>query len=132
MNDELKAKLLGYLAKLETAAGKVGECAGTEIPEPLKEYILWVTVEHTIYAVASAIPLLVWVCLQPQFRKWIEWAKKQPGEDPEVFAQVTRFGLLLLTLAVLFPVLLNHGPLAVKAYVAPRVVILEKLVSLTK
>jgi hypothetical protein len=33
---------------------------------------------------------------------------------------------------LLFLAYVNYGSLAVKAYVAPRVVILEKLVSLTK
>jgi hypothetical protein len=129
MNDELKAKLLGYLAKLETAAGKVGEFAETEIPETLKEYIRWTIVEGTVYTVVSAIPLILWLYYLPSLKR--EYAEAK-GDEAKGGVALLGLGTLIGSCMLLFLAYVNYGSLAVKAYVAPRVVILEKLVSLTK
>ncbi len=128
MDEQLKTKLMEYLAKMEAAAGKVGEFAEVEIPDTIREYIRWIIIENSIFTAAGLIPIIAWFCLQPSFKRWWAWASKGDTDlnDAKCACLAAYFFSLSLCVVVLSVCFLKFGITAIKAYTSPRVVLLEK------
>lgn len=121
VNPDLQAKLVTYLDGLEKGAAKVGEFAEREIPETIREWLLWLAVERFTYA---ALCLLGVVIVAAIMRKLL----KQCKGDEDVAVPVWLFGGTALCFGIFGTV--HYGMAGAKVVIAPRVVIVEKVADL--
>lgn len=134
MDEQLKAKLISYLDKLESTAGKVGDLAATEIPEVIREYLTWLVIERSAYALAFAVPIIVWLMLIKSWRTWIAWAderQKEYREDWYIGIRLLKYSTLVVCLCSLIFGTGTWALAATKVIAAPRVVIVQEIASLT-
>lgn len=141
MNEELKAKLVSYLDVLEAGAKKAGEFAATEVPETIREWLMWMAIERFTYAAAYLVLSLamflggLWAGrhLYAAFIKnrdlRLEQKKSYSTSDEDFFwnaALLCRIaqGLSLIPLVFGTGYWAMHGT---KVLVAPRVVIIEEV-----
>ena len=120
MNEELKNQLTQFLAKALDVANKGIDTAGEQIPLVLQEIVYWKLYSNLIGFVLGI--MLVFIFIKAT-RSLI--ANLDKGvEDPLIL--MPRIIILIITLVPSFPLLLC-GLDALKAFVAPRLVILEYL-----
>lgn len=142
MNPDLQAKLVTYLDGLEKGAAKVGEFAEREIPETIREWLLWLAIERFTYAAAFLVVALVvyyvarWAARLAEDSA-IEDHKKKPENHQKEYAPDLGAALIFRGFQVVVPTLLMFGVgywtlNGVKVLVAPRVVIVEKVAELAK
>lgn len=136
MNEELKAKMLAYLGKLESVAEKASDFAAAEIPETVREYLRWLVVEHVAYALAGFVPMILWLCCLRVMNRWQAYGDDQRkinkwDNDHACFSRATKYGgFLVAAIAIVF-ITGSQVLKATKVVVAPRVVILEEIAKLT-
>lgn len=148
MNPELQAKLVTYLDGLEKGAAKVGEFAEREIPETIREWLLWLAIERFTYAAlflvgsVAAWFLIRW-CARLSYQEWEKYIddwKQRTDRKPDYrcLDHSNWNGWLALTVAQwVTALLLSVGTIvwgleATKVIVSPRVVIVEKAAELTR
>lgn len=148
MNPELQAKLVQYLDGLEKGAAKVGEFAEREIPETIREWLLWLAVERFTYAAALLISATVLIVLLRRLHAAIPgWTAKDIENEKKRFPMIYRdreptasdascevYWLLATAgwcLAAVLAIVGGWQALqGVKVLVSPRVVIVEKVAEL--
>ena len=117
MDDELKAKLFEYLETIEGRVDGASDFVASEAPLVVAEFIQWEVVVGLMIAGASVLSFLIIMLVA-----LICW--KKSGNDDAKAATAT-FGGLLSIVAICF---CFHGlEKSTKAYVAPRIVVLEKI-----
>lgn len=120
MKDELKNQLSTFLAKALDVAEKGIEATGEQIPMILQEIVQWKLYSNLIGFILGIVIAFVFI---KTCRNLI--ANLDKGvEDP--FILIPRIVVLVITIVPIFPLLLCVLD-AVKALVAPRLVILEYL-----
>lgn len=129
MDEQLKTKLIQYLDKLEGAAHQVGEVTATEIPATIREYLAWLLIEHTVYAVLGIVPAVILAIVTKRVVRWINTFDEL---NPIQF-----FGPMLLFMAWVgaacaLATTVYHSMQTVKVAVSPRVVLIEKVGRLIK
>lgn len=117
----LKEKLVQYLKSLEDAAKSAGDFAVSELPEVVKEFIQWEIAGNLIPVSYGVLLIIATVIVFAKTYKPICRESAQPVFI--VFAAALIGGVMLC----------GHGIRgALKAYVAPRVVVLEKIIEMAK
>lgn len=142
MNPELQTKLVAYLDGLEKGAAKVGEFAEREIPETIREWLLWLAVERFSYAAAFLIGAAVAYYFFRFFARLLEDAafeahKKTPEAYQKEYGPDLGFAMCVRGMQIFIPAMLLIGfgcwvLQGVKVLIAPRVVIVEKVAELAK
>ncbi len=142
MNPELQSKLVAYLDGLEKGAAKVGEFAEREIPETIREWLLWLAVERFTYAAAFLLAgLFVFYSMRWLARLCEDAAFDEHKRKPEKYQQeyAPDFGFAIccrccqFALTILLLIGCGHWLLqGAKVLIAPRVVIVEKVAELAK
>ena len=137
MEPELKTRLLKYLDGLEAAAQKAGEFAEAEVPQTVKEYLLWLSVESFIYAALwlAFVGILVFVGKVVMGRAIvagdeIEKANKWDGAPAGFFARAGRVACYASAVLFFFAHVPGYVIGGIKPLVAPRVVLVEKAAEL--
>lgn len=128
MNDELRDRLMGYLKNMEKAVEGGADFVIQQAPLYVQEVISWEIAYNCIWAIfwfgiIIALPLVLG---KP--------AKKLRGSgesDPRVFGWVITVGMGFAIFCSTV-ISLSFAGDGIKAYVAPRVVIVEKLAELNK
>ncbi len=120
MNEELKAKLLTYLAHLEGAVKGTGDFVAEQAPLVVQEYILYMRVSTTLPLVVLVINLL-FVLIN------IRWLCRTPMQDletgpPRLFVALGHAILMLVVGPVVAGRNLDH---CIKAWAAPRILVLD-------
>ncbi len=118
MNEELKAKLLTYLAHLEGAVKGTGDFVAEQAPLVVQEYVLYMRVTSTLGMILAgfffAIVLLV-----------LRWFAKASEKDLQGDAGSGAFVIMLAALVFgLFATTANIST-CIKSYVAPRILVLD-------
>ncbi len=136
MDEQLKSKLMGYLDGLEKSAGKVQDFAAAEIPETIREWLMWQMVEGGMIAIGGVVLFAFVLCLCRLFMRLhnnVVADRNQASfhrySNEYWNASVAIFFVGIV--ASLVPVGIGMYRVA-KTAVAPRVVILEKVAELTK
>lgn len=148
MNPDLQAKLVTYLDGLEKGAAKVGEFAEREIPETIREWLMWLAIERFTYAALFLVgSVAAWLLIRwfarlsyREWEKYIDDWKQLTGQKPQYrYLDHTHWnGWLFLTIvqwaaAILLSIgTVTWGLQATKVIVSPRVVIVEKVAELAK
>lgn len=123
MNEELQRKLIEYLSKIEGGIERAVDFSAEQVPLVIQELIQWTIVEHTIYAatwgcLAMFFVMLLGLCIIRREK----WDPEDPT-FPVLFIGIPSFVCATLTGA---QVVIN-GSVALKAYLAPRLFVLEYL-----
>ncbi len=118
MNEELKAKLLTYLAHLEGAVKGTGDFVAEQAPLVVQEYVLYMRVSSTLgMLLAGLFFALVFSILR--------WVSKAPEKDIKGDAgdAAFAFGCIFLSLGILTAA--GNISTCIKSYVAPRILVLD-------
>ena len=131
MDERFKDKALSYLDKMEAAAAKVGEFAETEIPETIREWLLWLAVERFAYAAAFLAVAIVFVVVS---RKTLAAAGgwKGVGNSPVGEPVAVVVILMWLASAGCFIGAGSWSLHGLKVVIAPRVVLVEEVAKIVK
>lgn len=129
MDDQVKQHLMSYLDKLESAVQKGADIAAEQLPLALQEYIAYCRIDSTV-GLATALIFLSGGLLMT--RKGVKGLPEMMERDssspvPLVFSLVgaiLAFGGLIAASA-------NYS-VCIKSWVAPRVLLLEKVNELRK
>lgn len=122
MNDQLRDKLIRYLDALEAATQKAGDFASAEIPEAIREYLMWLTIERFAFAIAFTIPVIVWLIVHGRIKAAMAKLDKYDLAPVGLFYWMARVGIYAFLIGTL-----HWGLAGVKVVIAPRVVIVEEI-----
>lgn len=128
MNEELQERLMGYLENVEKAVEGGTDFVMQQAPFYVQELIKWEIAWNAIWAVFW---LGIVVALPLCFGKLIKKLREIPREDPMVWGWILTIlmGIIMFSSTVAS---LGLAGQSLKAYIAPRVVIMEKLSGLNK
>lgn len=150
MNPELQAKLVQYLDSLEKGTSKVGEFAEREIPETIREWLLWMAVENfTCAGLFLIVTLASLAMIRWMVRKCPEWTNRRIAEEKVRYRVLyrdrdpvasdldltERYAVFMTLAAIALFSFVGFARFAIdgaKVLIAPRVVIVEKVAELTK
>ena len=128
IDDSLKQKLLEYANSLETKVDQVGDFAESEIPLVIQEYVCWLFYESTCLA---AIWIGVMLVLSVVYRwLFVNWSKICERDDDKFGGQSVLTGIFLVILFLMLLPISYNLIYAVKCCVAPRVIVLEKIMDI--
>jgi len=128
IDDGLKQKLLEYANSLETKVDQVGNFAESEIPLVIQEYVCWLFYESTcLAAIWIGFMLVLGVVYRWLF---VNWSKMCEREDDKLGGQSFLTGIFLTILFIMLIPMSQYLVYAVKCCVAPRVIILEKIMDI--
>ena len=120
--------MLEYANSLETKVDQVGNFAESEIPLVIQEYVSWLFYESTCWAaILIIIMLIVSVVYRWLFTNMSKFHEKD--EDTSGGQSVLTLVFLGILLVLLIPTSYN-AIYAVKCCVAPRVIVLEKIMEI--
>lgn len=114
MNEELKAKLLTYLAHLEGAV-KGGDFVAEQAPLVVQEYVLYMRVYSTLGMLLAGL----FFALVFSILRWLSKAPEKGDAGDAAFA----FGCIFLVLGILTTA--ANVSTCIKSYVAPRILVLD-------
>lgn len=128
MNDEIKAKLLQYVNGLESVVESGGDFLSEQLPLFVKELLAWEFYSSIFLVVAFSILAAISCRLFCQCWRWLDKHESIKGYND--FMPLFGIGLVLSFIAsCVFVILsLTNGYHSVKVAVAPRVVLMEKVV----
>lgn len=136
MDEKLRVRLEGYLDALERAGQKAVDLAGAEIPEFVREWLLWTAVENGLFAIAAAVLAVGgnwWlgrVGLPFLYGKFAADAARDQDVWGAVICAAWFVRIMLTVIAIVEGS--RAGMTCLKTLVAPRVVIVEKVAKLVK
>ncbi len=126
MDIDLKAKLIEYLKSVESTVSDAGEFVKAELPLVVSEYVRWVLVSNFAGCCLCIIGFAVSMTFTWKVWKWLcKPENANEGAEPVMILPV-------ILLASSIGGIVATGMEATKAYVAPRVLVLEKLQELTR
>lgn len=133
MNDELKGRLTKYLDHLEAAAGKAQAFAETEIPETIREYLMWLAIERFVWGAISLVGCVVVAVIAKKISRSIG---SIPSADMDDVGKAAFRALTWIVCAVAFVPLsissVQYLMSGTKVLVAPRVAIVEEMAKIVK
>ncbi len=128
MNEEMQQRISGYLDSIEASASKAGDFVAKQTPSLAQECLaweFWSSVMSCFLAFAICLSITVLSC--KVFGRIIYAKDFDPSDHPElVFVFVP---IILVVLSGGFAAI--EGMHAVKVKVAPRVVLIDKMVELS-
>ena len=128
IDDSLKQKLLEYAGSLEAKVDQVGNFAESEIPLVIQEYICWLFCESVYWA---AILLSVMLVLGVAFRWVFVNLSKIHEEDKDILGEQSILTGIFLGILFVMLIPISHNLVyAIKCCVAPRVIVLEKIMDI--
>lgn len=127
MNDELQKKLVEYLGSVEKMANDAVLFGKAEIPAYLKELIRWEVLDNAVAAGACLLAALAFVVVALRLRKNAEVYK-----NGDISWQAFVMAIFLVVAAILTIPTYFSARDAAKAYLAPRVLLVEKLSAMVR
>lgn len=138
MDAELKARLTRYLDKLEAAVTNTADFAVDQAPDVVREWLAWEFWSNAASAITAfaVITFLAWLArllvgyINDEIKK-----EKMPGakkSETAGFAFMCFLVVSVLVVAITIAWLAPTAARAVKATVAPKVVVLERVAELIK
>ena len=128
IDDSLKQKLLEYANSLETKVDQVGDFAESEIPLVIQEYVCWLFYESVCLA---AILVGVMLVLGVVYRWLFVNLSKVNEKDKDIFSEQSFLTGIFLGILLVLLIPTSHNLIhAVKCCVAPRVIVLEKIMDI--
>lgn len=131
MNAELQAKLMTYLEGLEKGAEKVGSFAEREIPETIREWLLWLAVENFAYAAMTLIAAAACILVARKIIKIHGGLSEIGPQNDTPLPAMAVVGLPVVAVGMILASI-PHLMMGVKVCIAPRVVIVEKVSELVR
>jgi len=132
-DDQIKQQLMDYLSKVESAAINAADFAKTEGMEAANEYVryvMWSGFAHLMVATAIAVAILFLRSLLINDIK-IDDSLEESDKSFGIFC-VRCAALILLVIFCVVPAGVGVIPKMMKAGIAPRIVVLEKIQDLLK
>jgi hypothetical protein len=123
METELKSKLLEYLQSIESTAKDAGAFVASEAPLVAREYLNWIIFGYGLGALIMFA--VAGMFLFVAYRWWPALVKQDAGNEP-----VVAFPILIATALIISASVLASQ--SVKAVIAPRIVVIEKLHDICK
>jgi uncharacterized membrane protein len=123
---DIQERLSKYLDKIEESAQKFGDFAEVEIPQTIREWLTWIVIEHSCYAVMFLISAIFIFVLLGRAINCI----KEIEKDLEGRAMVWVIRVVLTSTLLFFCI--KNTMEAVKPIVSPRLVIVEKAAEIVK
>ena len=128
MDEEIKKKMLSYIEVMEGVVKQGTDFALDQIPLALQEYVAYSRVYSTSYVCFGLLVLAVGVFFAFKAFKRESWPSHQEFPCGMIYSI-----LAAILLAMVAPCILNGNfDTAVKSWVAPRVLILDKLNEMRK
>jgi len=121
INEEIKQKMVEYLQTFEAGVKKAGEFSAEQAPLVVQEFLRWEIVCNGFFGVVMGVLLLA------VFATAIRYHFKVDGEEKAfvwIFAAIP-----LVAFGIAFGTCFER---AGKAWIAPRIVVLEKISTLVK
>lgn len=118
MNEELKAKLLTYLASLEGAVKGAGEFAAEQAPLVVQEYVLYMRVTSTLSMLLAGFFFVIVLLVLRWFATASEHDIKGNAGGGAVVVMVAAFAFGAAVTAA-------NVSTCIKSYVAPRILVLD-------
>ena len=123
MDEEIKKKMLSYIEVMEGVVKQGTDFASDQIPLALQEYVAYSRVCSTLYVCIGLLAFAAGLFFSAKVFKKESWPYHQ-----EFPCGIAFIALAAILLALATPCLLNKNfDTAVKSWVAPRVLILDKL-----
>ena len=128
IDDSLKQKLLEYANSLETKVDQVGNFAESEIPLVIQEYVCWLFYESVcLAAILIGVMLVLGVVYRWLFINMFKFHEK----DEETLGGQSVLTLVFLGISLVLLIPTSYNLIyAVKCCVAPRVIVLEKIMDI--
>lgn len=121
INEEVKQKMIEYLQSFEAGIKKAGEFSAEQAPLVVQEFLRWEIVRNGAFAVATGLLMLVVLATAVRYHFKVE------GEEK---AFVWLFAAIpLVAFGIGFGA---SAEKAGKAWLAPRIVVLEKISTLVQ
>jgi hypothetical protein len=121
INEEVKQKMIEYLQSFEAGIKKAGEFSAEQAPLVVQEFLRWEIVCNGAFAVAAGMLLIVFLAAA------IRYHFKVDGEE-KVFVWLVA-SVPLVAFGIGFGTCAER---AGKAWLAPRIVVLEKISTLVQ
>jgi hypothetical protein len=128
MNEELQRRISSYLDAIETYAQGAGEFATEQAPLVAQEYLSWMFWSSLLTIAACALVITVCTCIMYSAVRYIVRSKDSWDDHPQALFLV--FPIMFIFFSAVHAV--DNIHVAVKVKVAPRVVLLEKVVELSR
>jgi hypothetical protein len=137
VDEQLKAKLIGYLDSVESKLKTGADFVADETPKLVDEWLRWLAVEHAIYAGCflaaslTAILLCRWGAkkLRTECDKYTEYSNGYAWLCGQWSATLIVIGWVSVFLFNIGTI--HHAMHTAKVLTAPRVVVVEKIAELT-
>lgn len=133
LTPEIQERLMGYLESVESAVKTSGDFVVEQAPLVVQELILWRRAEESAFVALGAVLLLLLIGVLATVPKTI----RMMGDDSK--AQDAGFVRLMVSIGIVFVLLMssgttliNHTGPCIKAWCAPRLVVLEEVGKLLK
>ena len=128
MNEDYQKRIDGYLGAIESAANKAGEFVEEQTPLLAQEYLAW---EFWSSLAACVALFVLGVTLFAAI--FVSWKRIVGDETYEDHPEVLVVAAILLAASILpLGFSAENGFRALKVSVAPRVVLMEKVMELSK
>ena len=127
MNEEVQQKLIEYLESLESTAKSASDFVITEAPIVAQELVAWTFWENTIWAVICVAAIATIGIIAKVL--W-GFAGSFEKEIDQTGARVMTVALSIIVSVILFAEAIIKSLAAIKACVAPRLIIIEEVTKL--
>lgn len=121
INEEIKTKMVEYLQTFEAGVRKAGEFSAEQAPLVVQEFLAWEITRNGSFAILLAVLLLVCLSVSVCTHRRLE------GEDRAFLWLFAAVPLIAFSVAMV-----SCAERAGKAYLAPRIVVLEKISELVQ
>lgn len=128
MNEEIKNRLIKYLDSLESIGKNFVDLGSQEIPLYIQELLNWMFWESFLYLVSSLIVILSLTMIGIKSGKFCQerWDNNDYIYPPPAIVYALFFFIVL----ILVPLPIINFHTMVKVSIAPRVVLIEKLMEM--
>lgn len=123
MKEELQTKLVEILGSIQTAAGKAGDFAMTQLPDIAQQYVVYGRATTTIMTVLGL--MVMGATFVAGKKAWNYFLKE--GDDP---FPVVIFGVIGFALGGMM--VASNGSQALLVWLAPKVWLLKEIATLIK
>ena len=128
MDSDLQDKLTGYLDNLESGLKSAGDFAAEQIPDVVQQWLAWQMWSSLFYVVVFALLIAMAIGIA---RKLYRSCEGMTDYDRE-FTRLWINSIAAIVVIVLLVICIANARNAIKVAVAPKVVVLEKIVDLAK
>jgi hypothetical protein len=122
MNEELQKQIAEILKQAITAAHQGGQWLAGQIPDVLRQLLLWTMAQGVLTLIAAIILIVAWVKFIPRHYKWVMDAR---GGQDRIGASVFLVIPTALVSFLIFTRLLRCILDGIQAAIAPKLFLLE-------